>query len=98
MIVGLYENIACQASGTVFFGVHPLSQYFLWLTQFSAEVERLESEKVLVIKDIVLKKCLDLEEICFSTHLLAPPDWGTDRIAHLLHAGAGWSTESPQVQ
>ena len=96
MIVGLYENLARQALGTFFWSksVNPLSQYFLWLMQFSAEVERLESEKVLVIKDIVLKKCLDLEEICLSTHLLAPPDWGKDRIEHLLHAGTRCSTGS----
>ena len=57
------------------------------MIQISAEFTRLESEKVLMIKEIVLKKCLNLEEICFSTHLFPPLDWDKDRIEHLLHAG-----------
>lgn len=60
---------------------------FSFVIQVEAEVSRLEELKTSKMKELVLKKRSELEEICRKTHMIAESDTALDIAIEAIESG-----------
>lgn len=65
----------------------------MYVNQVEAEVARLEEFKSSKMKELVLKKRSELEEICRKTHLVPEGDAGMDYHIEAIESGNGSSVQ-----
>ena len=52
-----------------------------------AEVKRLDQLKASKMKELFIKKQMELEDICNKSHMMIPSRSGMEKIINLIHSG-----------
>lgn len=62
----------------------------LFVFQAQVEVERLSVLKITKMKELVLKKRLELDEVCKSAHLEPDVNLAVDKLIAVIDSGIQW--------
>ncbi|KAG0629549.1 hypothetical protein M758_1G111600 [Ceratodon purpureus] len=83
----VYQHITCHISSSEEEIVTPRSLSLETIQEAQVEVERLDVLKKSKMKELVLKKRLDLEEVCKSAHLEPDANTAVDKLIAVMDAG-----------
>ncbi|KAL2903616.1 65-kDa microtubule-associated protein 3 [Bienertia sinuspersici] len=83
-----FQNVTCNIAASEDEIIEPNILSADFLKYVEAEVSRLEELKASKMKELVLKKRTELEEICRKTHLVPEADCETEHLMAAIESGA----------
>ncbi|XWS37719.1 hypothetical protein CRYUN_Cryun19dG0069100 [Craigia yunnanensis] len=84
----MFQNVTCNIAASEHEITEPNTLSVDFINYVEAEVSRLEELKSSKMKELVLKKRLELEEICRKTHLVPDSDSEVEDAIEALESGA----------
>ncbi|PKI65777.1 hypothetical protein CRG98_013849 [Punica granatum] len=83
----MFQNVTCNIAASEHEITEPNTLSVDFISSVEAEVARLEELKSSKMKELVLKKRAELEEICRKTHLIAEADTAVDYAIAAVESG-----------
>ncbi|GAV89413.1 MAP65_ASE1 domain-containing protein [Cephalotus follicularis] len=84
----MFQNVTCNVAASEHEVTEPNTLSVDFISNVEAEVSRLEHLKASKMKELVLKKRLELEEICRKTHMIPEADSATEYTIEAIESGA----------
>ncbi|OVA07703.1 Microtubule-associated protein [Macleaya cordata] len=84
----MFQNVTCNIAASEHEITEPNTLSVDFINYIEAEVSRLEELKSSKMKELVLKKRSELEEICRRTHMVAEADCGLEYAIEAIESGA----------
>ncbi|OMO98059.1 Microtubule-associated protein, MAP65/Ase1/PRC1 [Corchorus olitorius] len=84
----MFQNVTCNIAASEHEITEPNTLSVDFIKYVEAEVSRLEELKSSKMKELVLKKRLELEEICRKTHLVSDSDCAIEDAIQAIESGA----------
>ncbi|KAJ9141601.1 hypothetical protein P3X46_032113 [Hevea brasiliensis] len=83
----MFQNVTCNIAASEHEITEPNTLSVDFINYVEAEVSRLEELKSSKMKDLVLKKRSELEEICRKTHIIPEADTATEYAIEVIESG-----------